>query len=891
MSASGSLKPGQVVLGRYALGEHLGKGAFGTVWLADDRTLGRRVALKFVEPHKLAQLRDEAATLAQLDHPNIVKVWDVSLDPEAPALIMEYVEGESLRARMVREGVLAVEDAVGIACSVLGALDHAHGKGILHRDIKPENILLSGDGLTKLGDFGLGKMTEAEISLLTSRSVLSKGSDTSVAGTLAYMSPEQMVGAEDTRSDVYSVGVLLYELLVGKRPIGRFKDPSAANPQVLAHQDEAIIRALEVEAEDRWPSAAEMLSALSLPVDPGSGASAEEQVRRMARVALADGTLSDDERRQLEEAARDLGLSPEQAVNIAREESIRAEAASVEGDASASGAASAVEGESRQEGVAVEREAHLRRLLRIDPDNAAARRELGLLLVSSDPSEAEELLRGLAREPGSDPAVGRALAECHMALGRYEEALALRRTLASSAGTPEYVDELLECMARAGEAYLAAGDPERAASLLSELEELDAPSALMQALREDLPLPLAASRVRASIASPGHPGLDDALKSLEQLPGGAELAHDLAAEAERLRDRAVRGLVDRFDAAMDREDRTSAEAAVRALRPWGDVEQLLPDGEERLWGHSFVDAVGSAERALELGRPGLAAQWIERCESMGALESRLSDLQKGLAALTPPGLSYRLDRAAHPPPAGVTFPEGTVVNEKDGSILVPIPAGEAILGSPEGKGYGDERPQFRTSLPGYYLGAHPVTNAQWKRFVGATGRSTRDLDRAYADPSMSDHPVVCVSWEDAEAYCEWAGLRLPSELEWEKGARGTDGREYPWGNEWDSSRCRNGDNRGSETTCGIWEYPTGRSPYGLFHMSGNVWEWCADWHDYKAYQRYSRGDLTPPASGESRVLRGGSWNGNANLCRAAFRNNFDPTDRYLFSGFRVARAL
>ncbi len=129
MSASGSLKPGQVVLGRYALGEHLGKGAFGTVWLADDHALGRRVALKFVEPHKLAQLRDEAATLAQLDHPNIVKVWDVSLDPEAPALIMECVEGESLRARMVREGVLAVEDAVGIACSVLGALDHAHGRG------------------------------------------------------------------------------------------------------------------------------------------------------------------------------------------------------------------------------------------------------------------------------------------------------------------------------------------------------------------------------------------------------------------------------------------------------------------------------------------------------------------------------------------------------------------------------------------------------------------------------------------------------------------------------------------------------------------------------------------------------------------------------------------
>ena len=217
----------------------------------------------------------------------------------------------------------------------------------------------------------------------------------------------------------------------------------------------------------------------------------------------------------------------------------------------------------------------------------------------------------------------------------------------------------------------------------------------------------------------------------------------------------------------------------------------------------------------------------------------------------------------------------------DGGKMVWVPPGEFMMGSNDGED--DEKPVHRVRITrGFWLGKCTVTNAQYRRFCGATGRSF---------PSDSnqgeEHPVVCVSWDDAVAYSQHYALRLPTEAEWEYAARGPEGRVYPWGNEWDAKRCCNWENRGpGGRTFPVGSFPQGASWCGALDMAGNVWQWCKDWYDAKYYAGSPAKDPPGPTSGPERVLRGGSWYFVPNLCRSAVRYGDVPACRDYDCGFR-----
>ena len=382
---------------------------------------------------------------------------------------------------------------------------------------------------------------------------------------------------------------------------------------------------------------------------------------------------------------------------------------------------------------------------------------------------------------------------------------------------------------------------------------------------------------------------------------------------------------------QEQEEREQAERARRAREAaearTAKMAGLRKRAEEALAQERWPEAIEAAHEWLQLGQDDKRAAEILAQAQLMLEGPPLRRTPSGLVIGTPENLAWLLSWSE--PPARVWW-------EKADMEFCLVPAGEFLMGTSDAQiesllrenpdweleWFDDEKPQHRVYLDTYYIGRYPVTQAQYTRFVKATGHSVPYLDpKKYASAKpyswnkrrktppkgKEDHPVVVASWNDAVTYCEWAGLRLPAEAEWEKAAswdppasppmgepalslsKGIEGgqkRVYPWGDEWDAERCNTTEgNKGGTTPVGAYS-PCGDSPCGCADMAGNVLEWCADWYDGDYYQSSPSRDPTGPDSGLSRVLRGGSWYSLRLRARSACRDGDNPDIRLIVGGFR-----
>ena len=273
------LSPEQVAesFPQYEIVRVVGRGGMGVIYQARQKTLERDVALKVIasnvaeDPAFAERFEREAKTLAKLSHPNIVTVYDFGTTSDGLVyLAMEFVDGVNLREAIQTQAIESHE-ALEIVRETCSALQYAHAKGIVHRDIKPENVLINEEGVVKVADFGLAKLlgsTQQQFTLTQTRQVM---------GTLHYMAPEQMETPNqvDHRADIYSLGVMFYELLTGQLPIGRFENPSTLNPRLSNSIDRVVLRTLSRKPANRYQSIADLATELNRLTEEGMQSTGE----------------------------------------------------------------------------------------------------------------------------------------------------------------------------------------------------------------------------------------------------------------------------------------------------------------------------------------------------------------------------------------------------------------------------------------------------------------------------------------------------------------------------------------------------------------------------------------------------------------------------------------
>jgi len=908
----------QALMARYEIIEEIGRGGMGVVYKALQKNLNRFVALKVLLQHLihseefLKRFHSEAQKAAQLSHPNIITVFDEGEEHGVHFIAMQYIDGQNLKDIVVQKGPLQLPTMMQWMKPMAEALGYAHQKGMIHRDIKSANILISKDGRPFLSDFGIARIIDdsqitraAEVSQLTLPGT--------TLGTPQYMSPEQIQGKPvDGRSDIYSLGVVMYQCLTNELPFRGDTEwstmlkitteaptpPRGIRTDIPKAIEAIVLRCMAKNAAERYQNCDELLAALTR----GEGESSKTAMpimptptRELERTLIAEPPVEQPAGNKKKLSARDwkkaaIGVATLAVLGIVLLIVLKL----VRGRDPGPGWKELPEADKKR----------VERLLQIadtlyqnnklldPPGNNAWEKYREVLAIHRNNQFAHEQLdlirndllgkSGALQERGDYVAAKNLMQrglECFPADSALQGAVRHLDVLMLEQSAKEYASRRQYISPPTGNAYevcqkILALDQQNIAAqeILQSIESwfLQEGENLAGAGQQKL----AAEKYRQALQF--FPKNSEFAKRREEIAGKQQF-NDALAEADKsrrqkdwrrawnksvelknifpeeqsgldLQNRIINGLLGEADNLSQRGNYEQAMECYSLLKQF-DPQQSTTAGEARVC-ERWGDALFGKRLYLEAIKKYQAANKADKVQK----------------AETERGKWLEID-------------------------LVFVPGGAFEMGDTFGDGEGDEKPVHQVRLNDFDLSKYEITFNQFDAFCLATNRK-KPSDNGWG---RGTRPVINIAWNDAKAFCTWlaqrtgANVRLPTEAEWEYAAL-AGGKKMKWA----------GTDSDAELDQFVWHIvnshgktqPVGQKKpngLGLFDMSGNVGEWCLDGYDEKFYKNSPPANPLAPYKGKKVVRRGGSA-GDAKInLRCASRSFSEPNpNKWDFpTGFRI----